>query len=83
MFRCLFQWLGLIALVASAALSAAQEPTAQELPDDPNEGTDESAEQIAAEPPAPVVDQSQTELEDYEASEQISEDLSVSFPVDI
>lgn len=66
--------LSLLFLLASASLT-----TAQELPEDPNE----SADEIAAEPPAPVVDQSQTALEDYEASEQISEDLSVSFPVDI
>lgn len=66
--------LGLLVLLVCAPLAMAQE-----LPEDPNE----NAEKITAEPPAPVVDQSQTALEDYEASEQISEDLSVSFPVDI
>ncbi|MEM6484442.1 MAG: hypothetical protein AAF662_05600 [Pseudomonadota bacterium] len=35
------------------------------------------------EPTAASGDQKNSELDDYEASEQISEDLSVSFPVDI
>lgn len=35
------------------------------------------------EPTTASGDQKNSELDDYEASEQISEDLSVSFPVDI
>ena len=41
------------------------------------------ATEKSAEPDAVAEDQKQSELDDYEASEQISEDLSVSFPVDI
>ncbi len=68
------------ALVQSRAL--AQE---QATPDDPNDVLSTQAEATAiVEPEAPPVDQTEgTVLEDYEASEQISEDLSVSFPVDI
>ena len=80
---------GLALFVAlSAAFSLAQSRAlAQEqvAPDDPNELLSTQAEATAAaEPEAPPVDQTEgTVLEDYEASEQISEDLSVSFPVDI
>ena len=50
---------------------------AQPEPEDPNAPAAEAAAETIAEP---IPD---TPLEDYEASEQISEDLSVSFPVDI
>ena len=58
------------ALVLSSAY--AQEPAQSAA--DPNE-PDARVTQATADAPPP--------LEDYEASEQISEDLSVSFPVDI
>ena len=77
-----------LAFALSAAFALAQSRAlAQEqaAPDDPNEILSTQAEATAAaEPEAPPVDQTEgTVLEDYEASEQISEDLSVSFPVDI
>ncbi len=50
---------------------------AQPEADDPNTPAAEPASEAVAET---IPD---TPLEDYEASEQISEDLSVSFPVDI
>lgn len=80
---------GLALLIAlSAAFGLAQSRAlAQEqaAPDDPNDVPSTQAEATAiAEPETPPVDQTEgTVLEDYEASEQISEDLSVSFPVDI
>ncbi|MEO0436848.1 MAG: hypothetical protein AAF098_08065 [Pseudomonadota bacterium] len=45
--------------------------------------TEENTKSEAPEPIAASADQKESELDDYEASEQISEDLSVSFPVDI
>ena len=60
-----------LGLVTGIALAQPEAP-------DPNEpAVADSAAEVAAEtvPDAP--------LEDYEASEQISEDLSVSFPIDI
>ena len=62
-----------VALALGAGLGLAQ-PEAE----DPNEVVDS---EDAAETVAPAIPD--TPLEDYEASEQISEDLSVSFPIDI
>ena len=69
--------------MAGTALSRAQDPApAQtagdrapdgERPEEPTQGDGEGAADAQREGP----------LEDYEASEQISEDLSVAFPVDI
>ncbi len=59
-------------LALPAAL--AQEPPADSAAD-PNDPGEEIISDAAADALPP--------LEDYEASEQISEDLSVSFPVDI
>ncbi|MEM1404244.1 MAG: hypothetical protein AAGG55_12995 [Pseudomonadota bacterium] len=57
----------------------------QTAPEDPNDAPVSQAEEtVSTEPEALPADQTEgTVLEDYEASEQISEDLSVSFPVDI
>lgn len=76
--RQLLTRLGLLALLALSPLSVGQEP-----PDAATTGEAPDAEAVAerdavlepADPDAP--------LDEYEASEQISEDLSVSFPVDI
>jgi hypothetical protein len=62
-------------LLALVALAAEAQPTATpEPPADPPRAEEDIVEASAEE---------RRPLEDYEASEQISEDLSVSFPVDI
>ncbi len=53
---------------------AEQDPSAADTPDLPSATTADTADAAPTEPEDPF---------DYEASEQISEDLSVSFPVDI
>ena len=72
----------LILLPVVAALTQAQaQPAADaESPPEPN-----AVEAVAAEEAEVAVDPTLRELppDDYKASEQISEDLSVSFPVDI
>jgi len=73
--------------IAGTAVSRAQDPdspqTAAESEDLPVAG-ERSAEQPPAERAAAGAQSAADgQLEDYEASEQISEDLSVSFPVDI
>ena len=66
----------ILATLAGLALAPVQAQEAQE--------SDEAAPEPRAEE-APLDDAGEGDalLEDYEASEQISEDLSVSFPVDI
>ncbi|MEM1188858.1 MAG: hypothetical protein AAGI72_10050 [Pseudomonadota bacterium] len=54
----------------------ADERAREQMPEDPNAPPEVPVEAEVIAPPAGP-------LEDYEASEQISEDLSVSFPVDI
>lgn len=81
---------GLAALVAAALLASSGLLVAQ---DSDGEGikpaNEEPAEQASAESPAEessTAEAAQTPRRDpfdYESSEQISEDLSVSFPVDI
>ena len=75
----------LVTLLSSAALSQAQEPDTRQPPDP-------APDPVTAEPGNSVTDGTDTTATDererispfeYEASEQISEDLSVSFPVDI
>ncbi len=70
------------------ALSQAQEPAPETGPaavsGEPVEGTAEPAAEDLIDPAiADTAADQESVLEDYEASEQISEDLSVSFPVDI
>ena len=64
-----------LALVAGILLTA--EGFAQPEAADPNEPVEEET------PQEPVTAAGSGPLEDYESSEQISEDLSVSFPIDI
>lgn len=66
----------LLSLLLCAPLTWAQEEPGEA----PAEPPAESQADGAGEQPAPRNDESPF---DYEASEQISEDLSVSFPVDI
>ena len=70
-----------LGLLSSTVLRAqeATEPTEQPQPAPSEAPGSETAEPIA---PAPV-EASSDDPFDYEATEQISEDLSVSFPVDI
>ena len=68
----------LLSLLLCAPLLWAQEETEEETTEQP-EAQAESQERPAATPPP----RSEESPFDYEASEQISEDLSVSFPVDI
>ncbi len=67
----------LCVLLASGAAGAADEPAASEPADNPPAVTES-----APTPAAPAAGSADSPS-DYEASEQISEDLSVSFPVDI
>ncbi|TXS89279.1 hypothetical protein FV139_20290 [Parahaliea maris] len=66
----------LLLMLLATGLAGAQDPA------DPNTPTDANtpAQATANAPPARQQDDSPF---DYQASEQISEDLSVSFPVDI
>jgi hypothetical protein len=73
---------GLVALASCLLLVAAftQAQEAEQAPEDP------PAEAEVAEQPAQAASQPEASSDDpfdYEATEQISEDLSVSFPVDI
>jgi hypothetical protein len=71
-----------ILLITTALLSAAAVSTAQE----PGGAAPEPAAESGAESPdaaAGAEPDMERPPDDYEASEQISEDLSVSFPVDI
>lgn len=75
------------ALAAGTAVTRAQAPDPAPPTDDRQ--TDDALAEDAEQRPAPAAQddtatgQATGPLEDYEASEQISEDLSVSFPVDI
>jgi len=73
---------GLLAALAAACTSLA---TILALAQDPRPSEPAAGEgsDPAAAAPAAAQDDADVPLEDYEASEQISEDLSVSFPVDI
>ena len=73
MIRPLLAW-----LVLSASITLAQD--AQEAPEPPPPAAEEAADGEPSTAGDPAGDASPF---DYEASEQISEDLSVSFPVDI
>lgn len=67
---------GALSAQAQDADTEAQSPSAEteQVPQDPDgDARDTSAE----------IDLPERSVDDYEASEQISEDLSVSFPVDI
>ncbi|MEM9313853.1 MAG: hypothetical protein AAGA95_04440 [Pseudomonadota bacterium] len=59
----------------------ADERAREQMPEDPNAPPEVPVEEEVVE--AEVIAPPAGPLEDYEASEQISEDLSVSFPVDI
>lgn len=59
----------------------AQEQAPQPQPDAP--GEDSSSPAPATAPPAQSGTESERDPTDYRSSEEISEDLSVSFPVDI
>jgi len=79
-------WGVLLLLAPGSAPLTAQEP--DEAAQQPAATPTPPAEERAARPEADGPTQGQTpgndrEAQDYEASEQISEDLSVSFPVDI
>ncbi|HEY7775689.1 MAG TPA: hypothetical protein VIC02_04020, partial [Kineobactrum sp.] len=75
----------LATLLSAAGLSQGQEPDTRQPPDaapgpvtaEPGTSATEGPDTTAADEGAP------TSPFEYEASEQISEDLSVSFPVDI
>lgn len=75
-----------ILAIAGTAMPRAQAPDSAQTPTaSDNSGADEKRSEA---PTAGVADgaadeQREGPLEDYVASEQISEDLSVSFPVDI
>jgi hypothetical protein len=74
--------------VVCGPTSLAQEPTAQTDPAaaaaEPEQNATVPAGQDLIDPAiADTAPDQESVLEDYEASEQISEDLSVSFPVDI
>lgn len=77
----------LLLIVAFLTLAAPPRTIAQQEVDaDAATATTTSAASSESETPEPITasaDQKESELDDYEASEQISEDLSVSFPVDI
>jgi len=64
-------------LLLSLAAARAQEAA------DPNQQPAETAPATPAEPATKAPPNKEDSPFDYEASEQISEDLSVSFPVDI
>ncbi len=71
-----------VALLLLALPVAAQQQNPPEQPP----GTEQDGETTTPEPAAAATEPAPAENEDpfdYEASEQISEDLSVSFPVDI
>jgi hypothetical protein len=72
-------------LAAQAIQEPPQQPTSQ--PEQQSEQTEEPASTATPQAQQPGVDESAATTPedpfDYEASEQISEDLSVSFPVDI
>jgi hypothetical protein len=73
----------LIALLLSLQTSYS---SAQPVEPDPLQPGDDNVTEPTAAPvtePAPVTDPVPAAFEDYEASEQISEDLPVAFPVDI
>ena len=79
-----YRWICLLSLAMAAGWTFAQEePGAAETP--PEQTPAGAGEATAA--PEPAEDQAasgdETSPFDYRASEQISEDLSVSFPVDI
>lgn len=81
-----YRWICLLSLAMAAGWTLAQEePGAAETP--PEQTPAEAGEATATPEPEPAVDQAasddKTSPFDYRASEQISEDLSVSFPVDI
>lgn len=69
-----------LTVTLSLALLLGGNAVGQQPAQDPNQ----RPEQPAAPPaPKPTKKEADTDPFDYEASEQISEDLSVSFPVDI
>jgi len=72
-------------LFLALGLAGASLPlTAQEgVEDAAADETDAEAQEASRTAESPTGDAADPILEDYEASEQISEDLSVSFPVDI
>jgi hypothetical protein len=81
-----YRWICLLLLAMATTQTLAQEePGAAETP--PAQTEAGSGEVAATPEPDPAVDQAATGNEtspfDYRASEEISEDLSVSFPVDI
>ena len=74
---------GLMAAGALLALPVASQTVEQQPTPAPEDTAEESGEDTIAESAAPAPAESSEDPFDYEASEQISEDLSVSFPVDI
>ena len=81
-----YRWICLLSLAMAAGWALAQEePGAAETP--PEQTPAGAGEATATAEPEPAEDQAASGDErspfDYRASEQISEDLSVSFPVDI
>ena len=71
------------ALLSLALWPASAYPQATPEPDSAPEPDAVAAPGDDAVSADPAPDPSEEPLDDYEASEQISEDLSVSFPVDI
>jgi hypothetical protein len=69
-----------LTVALSFALLLGGDAVGQQPAQDPNQLPEQSAAPPA---PAPAEKKAATDPFDYEASEQISEDLSVSFPVDI
>lgn len=81
-----YRWICLLSLAMAASWTLAQEePGAAETP--PAQTPAGAGEASATAEPEPAGNQAASDDEtspfDYRASEQISEDLSVSFPVDI
>ncbi len=72
-----------VLLTLASLPAAAQEPVSTASPQADENAREEAPQGPNTPPEEEVVIPEAGPLEDYEASEQISEDLSVSFPVDI
>ena len=75
-------WAIALTMLAAVDMVSAQEAAVTEMDPASVEATDQPADAEITEAPLPQADPTGAVL-DYEPSESISEDLSVSFPVDI
>ena len=78
----LISWAVTMVLLIGGNIVSAQEESAAKAAPAEVEATNESSQSDATDPAQPQTDPAGAVL-DYEPSESISEDLSVSFPVDI